>query len=311
MHEVNLKKYDLNLLVALEVVLQEKHVTKSAERLNISQPAMSRTLTRLREMFDDRLLVRTPDGYIKTPRAERLETQLSETLKSIAHTIDTPQFDPKFARAVFKLCTLDYGEVLVVPELLRLLERHAPYIVVETIQRSNYTVQEVQKGVADVTIGIAPTNPAKNCKVEQLFEDRYVCVMDENHPLANDKLTLKSYLSYGHSVTNTGSSTLRRVDQTLETLGVKRRVLKRSPQFLASIFSCKQTRLLQTTPLRHLAPLLAPMGLVAKELPFKMNPIQYCQIWHVRNDDDPAQKWFRQQITDAAVKIQNTVTPVL
>lgn len=300
MRDTNLAKIDLNLLLSLEALLEERHVSNAAARLGQSQPATSRALSRLRDTFDDPLLVRTPEGYVTTPRADDIGKQLGQALDILGRTLAPPVFDPAHEADVFKICSLDYGEVMLIPTLVRQLRNAAPNIQLETLSRSHYSVKEVQSGEADVSIGLMPQRPPENCVAEQLFEDRYVCVMSRSHPLADSELTLESYCAQAHSVLGTGSNHVNVVDDRLLSLGKKRAIMKRSPHFLGSLFSLVGTDLIQTTTLRHVKPMMAPLNLIVKELPFDLEPISYCQIWNIRNTQSPSHRWFRNQIHEAA-----------
>ena len=131
MQQVNLNKVDLNLLVALDVLLDERHITKAASRLDLSQPAMSRTLARLRDAFDDPLLVRVAGGYERTARAEGLVQPLKQALEKVSLTFAKPTFDPATAIGTFRICTLDYTEVVISPVFMEIITRYAPGIQIE------------------------------------------------------------------------------------------------------------------------------------------------------------------------------------
>ena len=300
MHKLNLANLDLNLLVSLEVLLEECHVTRAAERLNMSQPTMSRTLARLRKMFDDPLLVQSPNGYLKSPRAEGLAPRIAGALSAIQMALANPDFEPADESGNFRICTRDYSEVLVIPTLMKLLNEAAPKLKLEVIPASIYSMTKVQDGTADVSLGVLPVGPIKNCVVEPLFEDRFVCVMSENHPDAGHPLTVESYLSCDHSAVDTASRPNIGIEEEILPNGLRRKVTKRSPYFLSSLFSIGQTELVQTAPYRFVKPMLEPLKLVIKELPFEAEPLRYCIAWHVRNDETPSHIWFREQIIKAA-----------
>jgi len=143
MREVDLARVDLNLLVSLEILLEERHVSKSANRLNLSQSAMSRTLARLRETFDDPLIVRGENGYERTARGEELALHLTETLDRVGGTFSKTTFDPKTATGSFRISTLDYAEVVLLPEFVRVIRREAPNLEIDIIRRSVFSLEEV------------------------------------------------------------------------------------------------------------------------------------------------------------------------
>ncbi|MEM1198927.1 MAG: LysR family transcriptional regulator [Pseudomonadota bacterium] len=303
MSEVNLSKIDLNLLVALEVLLEERHVSKSAARLGLSQPAMSRTLGRLRAVFDDPLIVRTQSGYEPTARAEKLENSLKAVLGEIRGVFASAEFDPATAEDTFRLSTLDYSELVIFPEFMSRLRKAAPGVKVDVQQRSIFSINDIEAGTTDMSIGVMPKNLPKHCRAEKLFEDDYVCVMHADHPLASRALTLEGYLAFPHSTIDTGKSAGSAVDDALARVGAERRVLKRSPHFIASLFSLGKSDLLQTVPRRLASPLLAPANLVLNELPFEVDPIALSQLWHARDHDHPPHRWLREQMRLAAQSV--------
>ena len=299
MQNLNLQQVDLNLLASLEVLLEECNVTKAAQRLNISQPSMSRKFSRLKELFNDPLLIRNSGGYVKTPRAEWLQVQLREPLDVIRGTLSAPTFDPATESGFFRIATLDYGEVVLVPKLAELLSEIAPGAHLELVQRQMYSAYEVEEHSADVSIGVRPNKANNHCIVEPLMKDRYVCVMGKDHPLASQKLTLESYMDYGHSIISSFTDQLTNNERALRSLGLKRQIARKSPNFIAAHYSLNKTQLLLTSTARIARELADWQDLVVKELPFEMEPVTICLIWHVRNNDIPRQKWFRDQIRKA------------
>ncbi|MEP1206419.1 MAG: LysR family transcriptional regulator [Rhizobiaceae bacterium] len=300
MQNVNLQLYDLNLLASLEVLLEECNISKAAQRLNTSQPSMSRKFARLREVFDDPLLIRSAGGYVKTPRAERLQAQLREPLDAIRGTLAPAAFDPARETGLFRIASLDYGEVVLVPTLDRMLNKVAPGVQLEMIQRQMYSTREVEEHAADVSIGVMPTKADSNCVIEPLMQDRYVCVMGKDHPIADQELTMESYLAYGHSIISTFIDQITTNEKALQSLGMRRRIVRKSPNFIAAHLSLNQTQLLLTSTARVAAEMIEWQDLVVKELPFQMEPVTIYLIWHLRNNNLARHRWFREQIIEAA-----------
>ena len=303
MSEVDLTGIDLNLLVALDVLLDEQHVSKSAVRLGLSQPAMSRTLSRLRTVFDDPLIVRAQNGYAPTSRAEDLMVPLKAALSEIQGVFAASEFNPATAADIFRLSTLDYSELVLFPDLISRISTAAPGVQVEVLQRSIFSIDEILDGIADISIGLMPGNLPKHCMTEKLLEDDYVCVMHKDHPIAAQALTIESYLSYPHSIIHTGKSPGSFVDDALAQLGHTRRIAKRSPHFVASLFSIGKSDLLQTVPRRLVIPLLGSANLVMHDLPFELKPMVLSQIWHARNTNNPTHRWLREQVRLAAKSV--------
>jgi len=150
---------------------------------------------------------------------------------------------------------------------------------------------------------ISETAP-KQYMQQKLFNDRYVCVMHESHPLASQELTLDAYLSYPHSIIHSGASPGSIIDDYLAKLGHRRKIARRSPSFLAAVISIGDTDLLHATPLRLAKNLQPYVNLVVRELPFEMELLQYKQIWHARNNTNPSHLWLRNQLAASAKHMQ-------
>ena len=306
MSEVNLAKVDLNLLVALDVLLEERHVTNAANRLGLSQSAMSRNLSRLRQVFDDPLLVRTAAGYVRTPRADEIAASLRPVLSGVQAILEKPTFDPASATGAFRISALDYPEIAILPALMQRVRTRAPAVRIEVVYKSILSIEEVVEGRADVAIGLMPTSLPKHCRIETLYEDEYVCVMHKSHPLANTRMTLDDYIRYPHSVIHTGKAPGSFVDDLLAKQGLERQIVKYSPHFVTSVLSIRETDLIQTAPKRLALPLLDAAGLVMQELPFQMKPVVVSQLWHARNTSNPLHQWFRDQIAQVAREAPDT-----
>ena len=303
MSKVDLSSIDLNLLVALDVLLDELHVSKAAERLGLSQPAMSRTLARLRTVFDDPLIVRAQKGYAPTARAEILKSSLKTALMEVGRVFAETEFDPVRSLDTFRLSTLDYAELVIFPALMNNIRTTAPGVRVEVLQRTIFSIEEIVDGIADISIGLMPRSLPKHCASEMLFEDDYVCVMHKGHPIATESLTLENYLKFPHSIIHTGKAPGSFVDDELARLGHERKIVKRSPHFVASLFAIGHSDLLQTVPRRLALPIMKAADLVLHDLPFDLNPLRVSQMWHSRNTDNATHKWLRQQVQIATQSI--------
>lgn len=304
MQNVNLLSIDLNLLSSLEILLEEGDLQKTSARLNISQPSMSRTFARLRNVFHDELLIRTPDGYIKTPRAEWLQNNLEKPLATLRKALEAPNYNPSLEKGCFKIGTLDYAEVVLIPTLWESMNSICSGVNLEIVQRSMYSAYEIQTLKADVSIGVMPKTGLNNCNFEPIFKDRYVCVMCKDHPLAKGDLTLKGYLAYGHSVFKTASIQTSVIDEALKLLGMKRVIKKQSPNFLAAHRTLSKTDILLTSVAKLAVKIAKSENLTIKELPFDLEPIMIYQIWHVKNNHVLRQQWLRKQIKLAANNLQ-------
>jgi len=300
MTQTHIQDIDLNLLIAFDVLLEERHITNSAIRLNITQPAMSRTLGRLREMFGDPIIVRTPNGYVPTARAEDLIDPIKGILKQIQQTLVEPTFDPATADGEFRVCTLGYGEVVIIPRLMEIISRDTSNVEIVIVPRSIYSYEAVIEGKADILFGARLDAPSKSCAVQPLFKDKFVCIMSQSHPLAEGPMTLEGYLKYPHSIIHTGERPGSYVDTMLGQLGHKRRIQKRSPHWTSSLMSLQTTNLLQTVPERMTKALVGTGNFAIKDLPFELEPSRFELMWHARHNSDPRHTWFRERFIEAA-----------
>ncbi len=197
MHQMNdLRRIDLNLLVILDALLSEQHVTRAAERLHLSQPAVSHALARLRDLLGDPLLVRAGASLVPTPQALELMAPLAEALAQVQSLLAPNTFDPATARRTFRLAMSDYGAAIVLPGLIRTLRREAPGIDLQISHASREGMLEgVLNGDIDVAAGVFPEMP-NELRSTPLFEEHYVCLVDRNSlPADGACSTLPTYLS--------------------------------------------------------------------------------------------------------------------
>ena len=194
---MNIKKVDLNLLVYLDVLLRERNVTRAAESLGITQPAMSNGLRRLRELFDDPLLVRTSGGMNPTERAETLQPQIREVVASIERAIEPNQdFDAASADRVFRISVSDYTESTLLPHLLRRMRSEAPNITLDIVTPSDVTYQDLEQGNVDLVINRFDALP-QSFHQRTIWRDTFSCLLSHHNPI-RDNFNLDTYLEEGH-----------------------------------------------------------------------------------------------------------------
>ncbi|WP_209605852.1 LysR family transcriptional regulator [Sinorhizobium kostiense] len=299
MREVNLRQADLNLLVVLEALLEERSVTRAASRLGMSQPAVSRALARLRELFDDGLLVEGRGGYMPTTRAEDIRPKLRRTLAQIGDMLEASHFDPAAATGNVRLLMLDLETAALVPHLLARLATEAPRLDIDIAAPGPGVIEALENDAVDAVIGVIDSAPA-GIQRRGLYDDTFVTLMRTGHPAASSKLTLNRYLELGHivvSVTGEGSAP---VDIALAKMPRKRRVRVRVPSFLAAVEIAAQSDLIMTLP-SSLARTAAGMGrFVALPPPLDLGSFTMSLLWHARHQDEPRHIWLRRTIVAAA-----------
>lgn len=296
MRDVNLAGVDLNLLVALEALLEQRSVTRAGAQVGLAQPAMSHALRRLRALLDDPLFVRTSRGLQPTPRAEALEPLLREALGVVRVVLAPTTFEPATYRGPIRLSAVDYQSFQLLPSMLARLAAEAPLIDLEVVVADSDAPEQILSGRSD--IALAGAVDGSDLRQVRLFEDDFVCVVRTGHPVEALGLTLQRFAELDHcflTITGRGGGA---VDTALAAVGLQRRVVLRLPHFLAAPLIVAESDLILTVP-RLLAERLARLApLTVMELPFTLKGYELNLLWHERVDKDPAHVWLRQLIRD-------------
>jgi DNA-binding transcriptional LysR family regulator len=296
---VDILGVDLNLLGPLIALLEERHVSRAAERAHMSQPAMSRTLSKLRIVFDDELLVRAPGGYRLTPRAERLQRELAVTVPQLEGLFSEQPFDPFNAVDNFHVAGTDYLLSVVGPGLVRHVRSNSPGSTLRFDAWRETVYDDLERGALDLVFaGGAVPSPFRS---EHLFEDRYVCLLSTDHPLhAVDRLSLKDYLDCDHVVVDIAGGRQGAVDVRLEALGHQRRASVIVPYHAFAAGAIRETNLVATLPRRFVDGLVEIPSQVVIEAPAAIGPVSFSTAWHPRLDNDPAHCWLRETVRATA-----------
>jgi DNA-binding transcriptional LysR family regulator len=296
---MNLRTVDLNLLVALDAVLKERHVTRAAERIGLSQPAMSNALGRLRRLFNDELLVRSTTGLQLTPRGDELGRSIQPLLRQIARVFDTDAgFAATQSKRTFTIRLSDLLELLLLPRLLQHLKKEAPRLGVDVVHLPPATtVDALERDEVDlaVSMGLEHSSAVRS---EPLFVDRMVCVMRKSHPLARRGLTLESFLRQRHLRVAMSPADRRFVDDVLARRKAERQVALNVPHWLIVPHILVRTDLISVMPERYAAA-VAGRTLVFRNLPFASDPFEWRLYWHRRHERDPPNAWLRDAVRKA------------
>lgn len=297
MDNVNLRAVDLNLLVALDALMAELHVTRAALRCGLSQPAMSSTLHRLRELFGDELLVRTSGGMKPTPRARQLVGPVRQVLQDVRRIIETGRsFDPQVSSRAFNLRMGDLHDVLILPHIITRLELEAPGIVLRVAHLPpEQTVAALEAGEMDLGISTSLDHP-KTIRSVPLYRDRIVCVFRKNHPAARLPMTLENFLALRHSKIAQSPTDTRFVDDAMARLGRSRNVVLNVQHWLGAPEIVRGTDLVSVMWERMANRMSHDDSLVLARLPFVLKPFDFRLYWHRRYDGDPAHRRMRQLI---------------
>lgn len=301
MHSIHdLRRIDLNLLVILDALLDERHVSRAAERLAMTQPAVSHALNRLRDLLDDPLLVRVGNQMQLTRRAFELAGPLREILGGVRRLVLGDDFDPASAELELRMGMSDYGTWVVLPALLPILRREAPGIHLDVRQASRVGMAEqVAGGELDGALGVFPMLP-EGLRVQQLFEERFVCLCSREFLGERQRLDLDDYLAAPHLRVALQQSPAEEIDSHLEKLGRRRQVAATVPHFSVAPSLLAGTDLVLTIAARMLPDDLEGHGLACFEPPLKLAPFDFVQIWSETSEDEPARRWLRTKLAQAA-----------
>ena len=292
---MNLRQIDLNLLVILHQLLQDRSVSSSADKLGLTQPAVSNALKRLRTVFNDDLFVRTARGMEPTPQALRLAEPIAQALGTLKAALgEQGAFDPATSTRTFTLSMTDIGEIYFMPPLLKALSELAPHIQISTLRNTASNLkEEMAAGSVDLALGLLPSLTTGFFQ-RRLFKQRYVCMFRKDHPLAANPISLKSFTSLEHLgilAQNTGHG---EVDALMAKKGIQRQIRLVVPHFIAVGHILQSTDLIATVPERFALHCTQPFGLALSPLPVKLPDIAIHLFWHAKYNRDPANIWLRQ-----------------
>jgi DNA-binding transcriptional LysR family regulator len=301
MHRMNdLRRIDLNLLVILDALLSEQHVTRAAERLHLSQPAVSHALARLRHMLGDPLLVRAGAGLVATPRALELVAPLAEALAQEQALLAPNTFDPASAKRTFRLAMSDYGAAIVLPGLIRTLRREAPGIDLQISHVSREGMLDgVLNGDIDLAAGVFPELP-NELRCTPLFEEQFACLVDRNGLPASGVLDLPTYLARPHVLLEMRGSGTPEIERALTTIRERRHVAVSLPHWSVAPQLISGTDLILTVAARGLHGIDQPR-LVVLPPPFHIPSFTFVLAWHSRRGGDQALNWLNRRIGQAIV----------
>jgi DNA-binding transcriptional LysR family regulator len=295
-----LRNFDLNLLVAFDLLMQEQNVSRAAERMFVGQSAMSHILQRLRQQLDDPLLVKTSTGMKPTDRALALIDPVRIVLRDVERLLHAPEdFDPDKSQRRFVIAATDYMEVLVLPALVELITRQAPNVVIH-FKRTElpFPESELEHNELDVVLGFeAILKPAGYLISEKLFDDRVTCLVSRRHP-ANEgvRLTLDEYLSMRHMLISREGTRIGVIDEWLAEKGLERHIALIVPHFLSAPLIVAKTDMVLSLPERIARQFvgLAPLSILP--VPIDLPVYELVMIWHPLRENDPAHRWLREQI---------------
>ncbi|MEQ4717224.1 LysR family transcriptional regulator [Nonomuraea sp. B19D2] len=288
----------LDLLIALDVLLEECSVSAAAQRLHLSEPAMSRTLGRIRKAMGDPVLVRSGRQMVPTPRALAVRGEVRALIEAARKVFTPPgRLDPATLVRRFTILASDAVITAMSVALLTEAAASAPGVRFHFIPEGYGDARALRDGSADLEVTVI-SDPAPETRVEPIMVDRAVGVVRPGHPLLDGPITAERLAAAEHVIATRRGRAQGPVDEVLAGMGMTRRVAGSVPTFEASLMVVRQSDLVGTTPERLTRPLVEALGLVTFPIPFPLPEMRLSQAWHPRYDMDPAHVWLRELVRE-------------
>lgn len=296
---MNVKDFDLNLLVVFDAVMKTRSLTAAGRQLGRAQPTISHSVARLRSACGDPLFVRVRNLLEPTPLAQQLAAPVSEALAMVQSSLSrSTLFHPESSRASFTILMSDIGQFSLLPQLVRRLRHVAPNVrlIAAQVPRESYA-DALQQGHADLAVG--GLRQLKGGFMQQhLFDTRYICLVAADNPEIGDDISLEQYVDANHvGIISPGLSEIE-IERLLLPAGRSRRILVRVPHYLAAPAILPGTDLIATLPDRVLHAYPHPEWVRAVPLPIDIPEMRVRQYWHERAHHDPAHRWLRSTVAE-------------
>jgi DNA-binding transcriptional LysR family regulator len=297
MNPPDIRSLDLGMLRTFDALMRERSVSRAAARLFLSQPAVSASLNRLREVFGDPLFTRTSHGVMPTSRAQALAPLVERALGSIAALLEADRFEPERSNRIFRVAGSDHASRMLLPELSRRLVLAGSGVRVHWVPPGAWSLAEhLHNGELDIAV-MSRIHVPQDIRTRLLYQDHYVFVLRKNHPLAGQPVTLESFCATPHVFLGYGTSTLDDlVDDALQRSG-----RRRLPQIAVSSFAQIVHQLLHSDHAavvgRRVALHYADQ-LHIQPLPFELPGYSSLLCWSQRSEADPGATWLREQVLE-------------
>ncbi len=300
MHRVHIEAFDLNLLLAFDALWTERHVTRAARRIGLTQSAMSHALARLRAQLDDPLFQATPRGLAPTARAHVLAPAIGEALAMVRRAVEVDErFSPATLERTFTIGTTDYGEMVLLPRLFARLQREAPRVRLVVRPALGADERELLSGEHDLALGVAMPD-GTGVRGEVLFHEGFVCLLRAGHPAARRPLTLQRFVELPHVLVSPQGRGDSAVDVALRERKLTRRLVLRVPHFLSAPLVIAESDAIITLPARVARAVAAQHRLAVRKPPLPLPGFSFSQFWHARNDEDAGHRWLRELVWSIA-----------
>jgi len=291
-----LRNLDLNLLLTLDALYQTGQVSAAAERLGVSQPAVSQGLRALREHFDDPLFVRTGRFLSLTPRAQALRTPLQRIVRELhEHLLTSPRFEPATAERIFTLCLSDLAEFVYLGDFLAALRAQAPHCRLRSLRVPVHEIPSMlEAGRADLAFGgMLPEMPAA-LRQRRMMDYGYVCIMASDHPAAGKPLNKAGYSALSHVIVSRSGDFEDFIEKELRRLRLRRHAVASLSDTTMAAKLVANSDLIATVPSGAAERLAAIFPLAIANLPVSVPRVVSRMYWHERFHRDPANQWLRE-----------------
>lgn len=301
---MKLSDIDLNLFVVFDAIYTEGNLTRAGEIIGITQPAVSNSLSRLRNLFDDPLFVRTAEGMVPTPVAQNIVGPVRQALGLIRSSVqESESFDPSKSDKRFRVSMTDLTQSMVLPYLFGRIKQEAPAIAIDCYQvrRRDMNI-ELASGNLDLAVDI-PLTPDPQIRQSPLFSHPHVCVVRKDHPVISGQLSTDAYLALSHIHISSRRGGLGHVDLALGKMGKRRHIALRTQHYLATPELVSRTDLALTVPRVFADFLVAQYPVEYFQLPFSVPNLESHLYWHESTDQDQANRWMRELILELPAKL--------
>ncbi|WP_275286705.1 LysR family transcriptional regulator [Halomonas elongata] len=292
-----LSEIDTNLLVVFDLLYRHRNTQRVAEQLGLTQPAISHALNRLRKLLGDQLFERTSRGLMPTPYATRIHEPITRALAGLQEALNlSHDFDPATSRRTFQVAMSDIGELYFLPRLMSRLAEQAPHVSLCTVRSDlGELAHDMEEGHVDLAVGLIPQLGAGFYQ-QRLFVQRYVCLMREDHPLAQGEFSMEDFVATRHLVVEAKGTGHGRIEELLAKGGIVRPVQLRLPHFVAVPYIVSGTDLVVTVTDKLAEATASRFGLHAMPHPVSLPEVPINLFWHRRFHQDAGNRWLRRLI---------------
>jgi len=299
----SLESIDLDRVLALHWLLEEAHVSRAARRMSTSQPAMSRTLSALRDLLGDPLLVRSGRAMVRTPFGDALRPRLSVAVTELRTVLRDPEpFSPETATGAFRVAITDYAATLVITAWNACVRPEAPRLDLELVPFGPTTAEEGIRGELDIAIaGTGVPGIDDRYVVKPFLAETFVSVVRRGHALSRHKVSLSRFAALDHVLVVTGSGQVSSVDRKLQSRGLARRIALRVPSFWTALHAVRDSDAVTTLPKRFVD--IAGLDIAVLRLADEIPGFSLDLVWHPRNTTSPRHRFVREALLRWAGKL--------